>query len=78
MEEGCNKCKRLSFSAKFKCEVIRCTEEKGNRKAAAVLEFMKATLLYCIVLTAHTAALSCFQNPAVDCESNLHAKLIYI
>jgi hypothetical protein len=36
MEEGCHKSKRLSYTAKFKCEVILCTEEKGNRKAAAV------------------------------------------
>ena len=35
-EEGCQKSKRLSYTAKFKREVIRCTEEKGNRKAAAV------------------------------------------
>jgi transposase-like protein len=36
MEEGCQKSKRLSYTAKFKREVIRCTEEKGNRKAAAI------------------------------------------
>jgi hypothetical protein len=36
MEEGCQISKRLSYTAKFKCEVIWCTEEKGNRKAAAV------------------------------------------
>ena len=33
---------------------------------------------YCIVLTARTAALSFFQNPALDRESNLHAILIRI
>jgi hypothetical protein len=38
MEEGCQKSKRLSYTAKFKREVIWCTEEKGNRKAAAVFE----------------------------------------
>ena len=27
---------------------------------------------YCIVLTARTAALSFFQNPALDCDSNPH------
>jgi transposase-like protein len=36
MEEGCQKSKRLSYTAKFKHEVVRCTEEKGNRKAAAI------------------------------------------
>jgi hypothetical protein len=35
MKEGCQKSKRLSYTAKFKCEVIRCAE-KGNRKAAAI------------------------------------------
>jgi hypothetical protein len=36
MEEGCQKSKRLLHMAKFKCEVIRCAEEKENCKAAAV------------------------------------------
>jgi len=36
MEEGCQKSKILSYTAKFKCEVIQCTDEKGNRKAAAI------------------------------------------
>jgi hypothetical protein len=36
MEEGCQKSKRLSYMAKFKCEVIQCAEEKGNHKATAV------------------------------------------
>jgi len=36
MEEGRQKSKRLSYTAKFKRGVIRCTEEKGNRKAAAI------------------------------------------
>jgi DNA topoisomerase VI subunit A len=35
MEEGRQKTKRLSHMAKFKREVIRCTE-KGNRKAAEI------------------------------------------
>jgi len=34
--------------------------------------------LYCIVLTARTAALSFFQNPAHDRESNPHVILIRI
>jgi transposase-like protein len=36
MEEGRQKTKRLSYMAKFKREVIRRAEEKGNRKAAAI------------------------------------------
>jgi transposase-like protein len=36
MEEGRQKSKRLSYTAKFKREVIRCAEEKGNLKAAAI------------------------------------------
>jgi transposase-like protein len=36
MEQGHLKSKRLSYTAKFKREVIRCAEENGNRKAAAI------------------------------------------
>jgi transposase-like protein len=36
MEERRQKYKRLSYTAKFKREFIRCAEEKGNRKAAAI------------------------------------------
>jgi transposase-like protein len=36
MEEGRLKSKRLSYTAKFKREVIRCIEENGNHKAAAI------------------------------------------
>jgi hypothetical protein len=36
IEEGCQKSKRLSYTAKLKREVIRCAEEKGNRKDAAI------------------------------------------
>jgi hypothetical protein len=38
MEEGRQKSKRLSYTAKFKREVIRCTDEKGHHKAAAIFE----------------------------------------
>jgi len=34
--------------------------------------------LYCIVLTAPTAAPSFFQNPALGCESNPHAIVIRV
>jgi len=36
MEEGRQKSKRLSYTAKFICEVSRCAEDKGNCKAAAI------------------------------------------
>jgi hypothetical protein len=36
MEEGHQKSKRLSYTANLKHGVIRCAEEKGNRKAAAI------------------------------------------
>jgi hypothetical protein len=36
MEEGRQKSKRLSYTAKFKHKVIQCAEEKGNRKATAI------------------------------------------
>jgi hypothetical protein len=36
MEEECQKSKRLSCMAKFRCEVVLRTKEIGNCKAAAV------------------------------------------
>ena len=36
MEEGRQKSKSLPYMAKFKREVIRCAEEKENRKATAI------------------------------------------
>jgi hypothetical protein len=36
MEVGRQKSKRLSYMVKFKCEVIRCAEDKGNRRAAEI------------------------------------------
>jgi len=36
MEAGHQKSKRLSYTAKFKRAIIRCAEDKGNRKAAAI------------------------------------------
>jgi hypothetical protein len=32
MEEGCQKSRRLSYTAKFKREVIQCAEEKETAK----------------------------------------------
>jgi len=39
MEEGGQKSKRLSNTAKVKRDVIRCAEDKGKGKAAAVFGF---------------------------------------
>jgi hypothetical protein len=39
---------------------------------------MNKIINYCIVLTARTAALSFFQNPVLDRESNPHAIQIRI
>jgi hypothetical protein len=36
IKEGRQKSKRLSYTAKFKREIIRCAKEKGNCKAAAI------------------------------------------
>jgi hypothetical protein len=35
IKEGHQKSKRLSYMAKFRCEVVWCAEEKGNLKATA-------------------------------------------
>jgi hypothetical protein len=43
-EERHQKPKRLSYTAKFKREVVWCTEETGNCKAAAVFVKVKAWL----------------------------------
>jgi transposase-like protein len=45
MEDGRQKFKRLSYMAKFKREVIQCTEEKGNRKAAEIFGIDESNVL---------------------------------
>jgi hypothetical protein len=44
IEERCQKSKRLSYMAKFKHEVIWCTEEKGNCKATAIFGVDKSNV----------------------------------
>ena len=44
MEEGRQRSKRLLYTAKFKREVIRCAEDKGNRKAAAIFGVDKSNV----------------------------------
>jgi hypothetical protein len=36
MEEGYQKSERLSYTTKFKHEVVQCAEGKGNRKATVI------------------------------------------
>jgi hypothetical protein len=48
MEEGRQKSKRLLYTAKFKRDVVRCKEEKGNRKTAAI--FGVSSLLAALVV----------------------------
>jgi DUF438 domain-containing protein len=55
MEEGNQKSKRLSYMAKFKREVIRCAEEKGNRKAATIFEVNESNVR---LWRKHNAAIS--------------------
>jgi hypothetical protein len=47
MEEGCQKSKRLSYTAKFKREVIWCAEEWGNCKAAAIFGVDESNVRLC-------------------------------
>jgi hypothetical protein len=42
MKEGHQKSKILSYTAKFKCEVVWCVEEKETPKLPQCLELIKA------------------------------------
>jgi hypothetical protein len=55
MEEGRQKSKGLSYTAKFRCDVIRCAEEMGNRKAAAIFGVDESNVRLC---QKHKAAIS--------------------
>jgi len=55
MEEGRQKSQRLSCTAKFKRAVIRCAENKGNRKAAAIFAFDESNVQ---LWRKHTAVIS--------------------
>ena len=44
MGEGRQKSQRLSYTAKFKREVIRCSENKGKRKAAVIFAVDKSNV----------------------------------
>jgi hypothetical protein len=43
-EQRSQKSRRLSYTAKFKCEVVHCTEEKGNHKAAAIFRVNESNI----------------------------------
>jgi hypothetical protein len=55
MEEGCQTFKRLSYTVKLRREVVRCTEQKGNRKAAEIFEVYESNVPLCLK---HKAAMS--------------------
>ena len=44
MEDGRQKSKRLSYTANFKRELIRCAEDKGNHKAAEIFGVDESTV----------------------------------
>jgi len=60
LEEGHQKSKRLSYTAKFKRDVIQCAEDKGNRKAAAIFEVDESNIR---LWQKHKAAIS-------ECEAS--------
>jgi hypothetical protein len=66
MEEAGQKSKRLSYTAKFKHEVVWCSEERC--KAG----------MQCVVLMTRIEVLSFFQNPALEGEHNPYMILIHI
>jgi hypothetical protein len=53
--DGYQKSKRLSYMAKFKHEVVLCTEEKGNHKATAIFGVDKSNVK---LWRKHTPAIS--------------------
>jgi hypothetical protein len=55
MEEGHQKSKRLSYTAKFRCEVVWCAEEKRRPKAAALSGVYESSVL---LWWKHKAAIS--------------------
>jgi hypothetical protein len=60
MEEGCQKSKMLSYTAKFKHKVIGCAEEKGNCKAAAIFGVNECNIQ---LWRKHNAAISGCEAP---------------
>jgi transposase-like protein len=66
MEEGRQKSKRLSYTAKFKREVIRCAEEKGNRKAAAIFGINESNVQLWQNTTQRSAGLKRHEGNSLD------------
>jgi transposase-like protein len=58
IEEGRQKSKRLSYTEKFKREIIQCAEEKGNRKATAIFGVDESNVR---LWQKHNAAISWFE-----------------
>jgi hypothetical protein len=76
MEEGRQKSKRVSYTAKFKREVIRCAEEKGNRKAAAIFGVNKATFDCSGNTTQRSAGMRRHKGNSLDPRNDDFLKLI--
>jgi hypothetical protein len=65
MEEG-HQTIRLSYTAELKCDVVQRAGEKENRKAARVLELMKATLDCCITTRQRLANVRHHERNSLD------------
>jgi len=76
MEEGRQKSKRLSYTAKFKREVIRCAEDKGNRKAAAIFGVDESKLVCCGNTRQRSAGVRCHQRNSLDPRKDDFLKLM--
>jgi hypothetical protein len=60
MEESYQKSKRISYSAKFRHEVVQCAQQKGNHKPAAIFGVYESNVR---VWQKHKAAIS-------ECEAS--------
>jgi len=76
MDEGCQKPKRLSYTAKFKCKVIQCAQEKGNRKSLQFLELMKATFDCGGNTRQQSAGVRCHEASSMDPRKDNFLKLM--
>jgi hypothetical protein len=66
MEDGCLKSKRLSYTAKFKREVVWWAEKKGNRKATAVFGVYEGNIQQRWTLRQRSASVRHHERNSVD------------
>jgi hypothetical protein len=76
MEEGHQKSKRLSYTAKFKREVIRCTEEKGNRKAVTIFGVNESNVRLWRNTTQWSVGVRCHKGNSLDPRKDDFLKLM--